>query len=91
MNRKQSRPQRCIERINKALKHTGHRLVRNTRGGSYYYLIRDHAGPVDQPTVTCSIYCYALEPTDKDFLYAADYINVAFREAGRKQPIDVNL
>ena len=81
------RPQRCIERINKQLKKVGHRLVRNLRGGSYYYLTRDSAGI--GATVDCSIYAYSLEPTQKDFEFAASEINEAFVRAGRTAPIDI--
>ena len=75
------RQQRCIDRINAQLKPIGYRLVRNVRGGSYYYLIG--------PSVECSIYAYSLAPTQEDFEFAASDINKAFVDAGQTAPISL--
>lgn len=73
---------RTITRINRALKAAGRdeRLVRNLRGGSYYYLTGG--------TVTCSIYCYSLDP--QDYNLAAIDINAAFRGAGLPPPCPID-
>jgi hypothetical protein len=75
-----------ITRINKALKHTGHKLVRN-RIGYYYVVVIDINS--DVKWVECSIYCNVLEPTQEDFCYAASEINDAFVRAGHAAPITI--
>lgn len=60
-----------IARINRLLKAKGHveRMVRNTRGGSYYYLTATEAGPVTE-----SLYVYSLQDTPEDHSLAQQYV-----------------
>lgn len=69
----------CISRINAALTAAGvaERLVRNLRGGSYYY--------VTGGEIQCSIYAYRLDP--EDYPSTAADVNAAFIAAGRPAPI----